>query len=73
MKQDVVVVNNYPLDLEFGFGLKRAFKDKHPNDIYPAVSPVNSIDFANQSGLDYLKNNDLLLHYPYQSSQPFIQ
>ncbi|NLZ75283.1 MAG: polyphosphate kinase 1 [Erysipelotrichia bacterium] len=73
LKQDVVVVNNYPLDLEFGFGLKRAFKDKHPNDIYPAVSPVNSIDFANQSGLDYLKNNDLLLHYPYQSSQPFIQ
>ncbi|NMA16539.1 MAG: polyphosphate kinase 1 [Erysipelotrichia bacterium] len=73
LQKDVIVVNNYPLDLEFGFGLKRAFKEKHPNDVYPAVSPINSIDFVNQSGLDYLKSNDLLLHYPYQSSQPFIQ
>ncbi|HPW53312.1 MAG TPA: hypothetical protein PK631_02970, partial [Erysipelotrichaceae bacterium] len=73
LQKDVIIVNNYPLDLDFGFGLKRTFKDKHPEAIYPAVSPVNSIDFANQSGLDYLKNNDLLLHYPYQSSQPFIQ
>lgn len=73
LQKDVIVVNNYPLDLEFGFGLKRAFKEKHPNDVYPTVSPINSIDFVNQSGLDYLKSNDLLLHYPYQSSQPFIQ
>lgn len=73
LQQDVLVVNNYPLDLDFGFAIKKAFKDNHPNDIYPPVYPVNSIDFANQSGLEYLKNNDLLLHFPYQSSQPFIQ
>ncbi len=73
LQQDVLVVNNYPLDLDFGFGLKRVFKEKHPNDIYPPVTPVNSIDFANNSGLDYLSSKDLLLHYPYQSSQPFIQ
>ncbi len=73
VKKDIIVVNNYPLDLDFGFGIKKAFKENHPNDIYPAVFPVNSIDFVNKSGIDYLKNNDLLLHYPYQSSQPFIQ
>ncbi|MGI6608139.1 MAG: polyphosphate kinase 1 [Erysipelotrichaceae bacterium] len=73
LQQDVLVVNNYPLDLGFGFGLKRTFRENHPDDVYPPVSPINSIDFANQSGIDYLKNNDLLLHYPYQSSQPFIQ
>lgn len=69
-----IVVNKYPLDLSFGHRLKkeltgiigRAF-------IYPEVTPTGPVDFAAHSGIKYLESNDLLIHYPYHSSQTFIQ
>ena len=66
-------VNQYPLDLSFGFALRKTFKESRPQDIYPLATPVVSLDFANKSGMEYISQKDVLLSYPYQSSQPFVQ
>ncbi|NLW28999.1 MAG: polyphosphate kinase 1 [Erysipelothrix sp.] len=68
-----IVINQYPLDLSFGFAIRKTFKESRSQDIYPTVSPVVSLDFANKSGMEYINYKDVLLSYPYQSSQPFTQ
>lgn len=68
-----LVVNQYPLDLSFGFALRKTFRESRPQDTYPTVLPVVSLDFANKSGMEYIQHKDVLLSYPYQSSQPFTQ
>ncbi len=68
-----LVVNQFPLDLSFGFALRKSFRESRPQDIYPTALPVISLDFANKSGMEYIQHKDVLLSYPYQSSQPFTQ
>ncbi len=68
-----IIINHFPLDLSFGHELKKELGQNYPNYLYPPVSPVVPIDFTQKSGLSFLENKDLLLHFPYHSSQPFIQ
>lgn len=73
IKDYSILHNDYPIDISFGHSLKKELGQSYPNMLYKPVSPVVPIDFTNKSGLRYLQNKDLLLSYPYHSSQPFIQ
>lgn len=73
VSEQSILINNFPLDLSFGHKLKSELGETYPNYLYPQVSPVVPIDFTQKSGLTYLQSKDLLLHFPYHSSQPFIQ
>lgn len=73
VKDYSIVINKFPLDLSFGHALKKEIGQLHPEALYENVSPVVPVDFTHKSGMNYLLNKDLLLSYPYQSSQPFIQ
>lgn len=73
IKDYSMVINHFPLDLSFGHALKKEIGQLHPEALYESVSPVVPVDFTHKSGMNYLLNKDLLLSYPYQSSQPFIQ
>lgn len=60
-----------PLDLTFMFPLIKSWSKKHPELSYPDFSGTKW--HGNKSMQDYLKNHNLLLQYPYDSFDQFLQ
>ncbi len=70
--RDQLIVSSNPTDLTVLFGIRKYFQDIYPEHYYPTPTPVQSIDFNTVNPIEYLSKNDLLLSFPYQSSQPLV-
>lgn len=57
-----------PMNYSFSSGIKR-----QPDMKYDEQKPIRSVKLKKGEYFDYLKNNDILLSFPYQSMTPFIE
>lgn len=70
--REQLIVSNNPLDLTIFFDIRKYFSQMLPNHLYQSVPIVQSIDFNQVKPLDYLSKKEMLLAFPYQSSQPLV-
>ncbi len=71
IKPNDVFKMDAPLDLTFMFPLIKSWSKKHPELSYPDFSGTKW--HGNKSMQDYLKSHNLLLQYPYDSFDQFLQ
>ena len=75
IKREQLFTSSIPLDLNHVFSLETAFSERQQQQlIYPSFKPSNRLPL--QPGvrlLDYVQEKDLLLSYPYQSFDCFLQ
>ena len=63
-----VFVRNLPFDLSFGSGIRRS-----PGMKYDERRPHRNVKLQKGEFFSYLEKNDLLLSYPFQSMNPFVE
>lgn len=73
VKENVFITESYPLNLSYGFKIKKDFSKIINNGIYLSNGSHSIIDFINRDAFDVLSQQDILLSYPYQSSSTFVQ
>ncbi len=75
IKREQLFTSSIPLDLNHVFSLETAFSERQRQQLlYPSFKPSNRLPL--QPGvrlLDYVQEKDLLLSYPYQSFDCFLQ
>ena len=77
VEDDCFSIQSIPLDFSFGFALPSAL-DPHKeqkNWYYREAKPFVPVDFARGDAggaINYLKNHDMLLSFPFQSTKPFV-
>ena len=77
VEDDCFSIQSIPLDFSFGFALPSAL-DPHKeqkNWYYREAKPFVPVDFAKGDAggaINYLKNHDMLLSFPFQSTKPFV-
>ena len=75
IKKDQVFLSASPLDLSYVFTLEDSFSTAQKCQLlYPPFAPSTSLSLpAHETILDYVQKKDLLLFYPYQSFDLFLQ
>ncbi|NLC41283.1 MAG: polyphosphate kinase 1, partial [Erysipelothrix sp.] len=71
--KELLVINEYKLDLRVGFELYDVLKKDFPSLVYPAQPSIQQFDFSVQRVMEALKTRDTLIAYPYHSSNSFVQ
>ena len=77
VSEEAFIIQSIPLDFSFGFALPGAL-DPHKEQkswYYHEAKPYVPVDFAKgEAGgaINYLKNHDMLLSFPFQSTKPFV-
>lgn len=72
VRQDQLVINDFPLDLTFGFRLSGELFPDRPDLRYGELRPFTPRCFPGRSEIKYLSEHDLLLCYPFHSMKTFI-
>ena len=63
-----VFIRNLPVDLSFGSGIR-----KSPGMKYDERRPQRNVKLQKGEYFDYLEKKDILLSYPFQSMNPFVE
>ena len=74
---DCFSIQSIPLDFSFGFALPSTLdpRKEQKNWYYREAKPFVPVDFARGDAggaINYLKNHDMLLSFPFQSTKPFV-
>lgn len=67
-----IFIQNMPLDFSFGFKIIGSLGKKYNKLLFKEHKITKSIDFNKGKALRYIEENDLLLNFPFQSIQPFV-
>ncbi|MCF0110335.1 MAG: polyphosphate kinase 1, partial [Erysipelotrichaceae bacterium] len=75
IRKEMLFVENIPLDYSFGFTLPSLLQNRNAGDYqYAPYTPKRSVAFDyNKPLFDQVLQKDVLLHYPYESMDPFLQ
>ena len=75
MEKEYLFTARMPLDFGFVFQLQtkgKSFQELYSDLCYPKQKPAKYMQFKRGEALAYVEKKDLLLHFPFQTIQPFV-
>lgn len=74
LKEYQVFESASPLDMSFVYGLNKKYEKTHPEWFYrPYKAPLPKEYDPEEPIINQILNEDMLLYYPYDSTQPFLR